>query len=120
MYVYIYMYIYRYIYIMYIHKYIHIYIGHSTPAFWKLFNRDGPTPRPELCFSVVTNVRTLDLAAETTKAAEEWKTALLALLVDMSPEGGANAIGLEKALRRGKPSWNAGDHGNTLHICVCV
>ena len=62
----------------------HVVAGHSTPAFWKLSNRDGPTPRPDLCFSIVTNVRTLDLAAETCKSSGEWKKALHSLLVSMS------------------------------------
>ena len=54
----------------------HIVEGHSTPAFRKLANRDGSVPRRELCFSVVTSTRTLDLAAESIDDAEHWKKAL--------------------------------------------
>lgn len=50
--------------------------GHSTPAFRKLAHRDGALPRRELCFSVVTSSRTLDLAAESIEIALEWKIAL--------------------------------------------
>ena len=64
----------------------YIVTGHNTPAFSKLISREGPIPRPDLCFSVVTNVRTLDLAAETTKSSSDWKRALCAFLVAIYPD----------------------------------
>ena len=50
--------------------------GYSTPAFWMLSNRGGPMPRKEVCFSIVTELRTLDLAADSAIEAEMWKRAL--------------------------------------------
>ena len=58
----------------------HVILGHASQAFHKLGTRGGPLPRAELCFSVVTATRTLDLAAETRQEAEEWIMALQALL----------------------------------------
>lgn len=58
----------------------HIILGHTTKAFQKLLKSGGPLPRPELCFSVVTATRTLDLAAETRQDAEEWIQALQVVL----------------------------------------
>jgi hypothetical protein len=63
----------------------HMVEGHSTPAFWKLESRDGPLPREELCFSVVTPTRTLDLAAESEIEASEWKYALKGFLMTVTP-----------------------------------
>ena len=67
----------------------HIVTGHSTPAFSKLISKKGPIPRPDLCFSVVTDVRTLDVAAETTKSSGDWKRALRAFLVAIYPDSSA-------------------------------
>ena len=39
--------------------------GHNTNAFHKLVSRDKPVPRAELCFSLMTSTRSLDLASET-------------------------------------------------------
>ena len=64
----------------------HVVSGHGTQAFWKLSDREGPTPRPELCFSMVTGVRSLDLAAETSRSSGEWKRALNALLTAIAPD----------------------------------
>jgi ankyrin repeat protein len=50
--------------------------GHSTPAFWKLANRNGQLPRHELCFSVISTTRSLDCAAESPSSANEWKEGL--------------------------------------------
>ncbi len=50
--------------------------GHSTPAFWKLANRNGQLPRHELCFSVISTTRSLDCAAESPASAMEWKEGL--------------------------------------------
>ena len=64
----------------------HVVAGHNTPAFWKLASRDGPMPRPELCFSVVCSARTLDLAAEGHNICESWKRGLLGMLIALSPD----------------------------------
>jgi len=58
----------------------HLSLGHATRAFQKTISRGGPLPRAELCFSVVTATRSLDLAAETRQEAEAWITALQSLL----------------------------------------
>ena len=53
--------------------------GHATPAFQKLVQKAASpslVPRPELCFSLVTSARTLDLAAESKAEAEAWTSAL--------------------------------------------
>jgi hypothetical protein len=63
-------------------------------------------------FVVVTNVRTLDLAAETTKAAEEWKAALLALLIDMSPEGSTLGIDTQLYIYTQVCTY--------IYICICI
>ena len=43
--------------------------GHNTNAFYKLASKDKPLPRPELCFSMMTTTRSLDMAAESVKDA---------------------------------------------------
>jgi hypothetical protein len=66
-------------------------LGHSTSAYQKLVQRsnssggDGGSsstqvPRPELCFSLVTKTRTLDLAAASRAEAEAWVAALQQVL----------------------------------------
>ena len=57
----------------------HVVRGHATPAFQKLVQKAASpslVPRPELCFSLVTSARTLDLAAESKAEAEAWTSAL--------------------------------------------
>ena len=54
--------------------------GHSTPAFWKLANRNGQLPRHELCFSIISTTRSLDCAAESITSAMEWKEGLQTFL----------------------------------------
>lgn len=71
----------------------HVVSGHSTPAFWKLSDREGPTPRPELCFSMVTGIRSLDLAAETSRSSGEWKRALNALLSAIATDDQSSVSG---------------------------
>ena len=58
----------------------HLSLGHTTRAFQRMSSRGGPLPRAELCFSIVTATRSLDLAAETRQEAEVWITALQSLL----------------------------------------
>ena len=59
-------------------------------------------PRAELCFSMMTTTRSLDLAAETVKDAAVWKDALHMLLVELCP----NKQWAMENLRRNKPFWN--------------
>ena len=47
--------------------------GHSTPAFWKLSNRNGSMPRKDKCFSIVAPNRSLDLAVDTVEEANQWR-----------------------------------------------
>ncbi len=76
--------------------------GHNTNVFFKLANSDRPIPKPELCFSMMTTTRSLDLAAETLEQAVLWKDALHALLVEFSPNRAWAALNL----RRNKPFWD--------------
>ena len=76
--------------------------GHQTPAFWKLVNRGVPMPPKELCFSIVTSTRTLDLAAETLREANTWKNAIHTLLVMMT----TNKDWGMKSLHRETPTWH--------------
>jgi len=76
--------------------------GHNTNAFYKLATSDRPVPKPELCFSMMTSTRSLDLAAETTDSAMLWKDAMHALLVEFSPNKAWAAVNL----RRNKPFWD--------------
>ncbi|CAM9740211.1 unnamed protein product, partial [Phaeothamnion confervicola] len=48
--------------------------GHKTPTFWQLAAHKGraAVPAPELCFSLVTSDRTLDLAADSAAEARLW------------------------------------------------
>ncbi|CAM9284462.1 unnamed protein product, partial [Choristocarpus tenellus] len=52
--------------------------GHKTPAFWQQAALRGAhtLPMPELCFSLISGDRTLDLAAESVKEARQWVSAL--------------------------------------------
>jgi ankyrin repeat protein len=63
----------------------HIVLGHQSPAFWKSKNRGTPLPPEQFCFSIITNSRSLDLAAESIEEVVAWKNALHMLLVMMSP-----------------------------------
>ena len=63
----------------------HIVLGHQSPAFWKSKNRGTPLPPEQFCFSIITNSRSLDLAAESIEEVIAWKNALHMLLVLMSP-----------------------------------
>ena len=76
--------------------------GHNTNAFYKLTSRDKRVPRAELCFSMMTTTRTLDMAAESVQDANQWKDALHALLIEVCP----NKEWAVKNLRRHKPFWN--------------
>lgn len=59
--------------------------GHKTPAFWQQAAHRGlhTLPAPELCFSLVGNDRTLDLAAESLTEAKSWTRALSAVALRM-------------------------------------
>lgn len=63
----------------------HVVSGHSTPAFQKSLRGSGVhnLPAAELCFSVVTSTRSLDLAAESVEAADVWKQAVSSLLTSL-------------------------------------
>jgi ankyrin repeat protein len=76
--------------------------GHNTNAFHKLLSRDKSIPRAELCFSMMTSTRSLDLAADRIEDADAWKDALHMLLVELCPN---KQWGIEN-LRRAKPFWN--------------
>lgn len=76
--------------------------GHQTPAFWKMVNRGTPMPPKELCFSIVTSTRTLDLAAETLREANAWKNAIHLLLVMMTTN---KEWGIQN-LHRDAPTWH--------------
>jgi ankyrin repeat protein len=63
-------------------------VGHCTPVFRKMLQKAGPAnmPRPEVCFSLVTPARSLDLAASSRAEADAWVAALqqvLPLLVNL-------------------------------------
>ena len=53
-------------------------VGHKTPAFWAQAAHRGSDglPAAELCFSLVALERTVDLAAESTDEAAQWRVAL--------------------------------------------
>ena len=63
----------------------HVVMGHQSPAFWKSKSRGTPLPPEQFCFSIITNSRSLDLAAESVEEVFAWKNALHMLLVMMSP-----------------------------------
>ena len=65
--------------------------GHCTSAFQKFIARGGSGPMlsPEMCLSVLTSTRTLDLAAESKAEADSWALALrslVALVQSSSPQ----------------------------------
>lgn len=76
--------------------------GHQTPAFWKMLTRGAPMPPKELCFSIVTSTRTLDLAAETLREANQWKNAIHTLLVILT----TNKEWAINSLHRTEPTWH--------------
>jgi ankyrin repeat protein len=76
--------------------------GHQTPAFWKMLTRGAPMPPKELCFSIVTSTRTLDLAAETLREANAWKNAIHTLLVILT----TNKEWAINSLHRSEPTWH--------------
>lgn len=84
-----------------LHDGTYIVEGHQTPAFWKILTKGNPAPPAELCFSIVTGTRSLDLAAETRKEATMWKNALFTLLVMLSP----NKEWAKENLKRHAPTW---------------
>ncbi|CAM9602416.1 unnamed protein product [Chrysoparadoxa australica] len=56
--------------------------GHKTTAFWQQAAYRGMSnlPAPELCFSLVEQERTLDLAAATPTEAQAWQETLMMLI----------------------------------------
>mmetsp|Transcript_24624 Transcript_24624/g.36263 ORF Transcript_24624/g.36263 Transcript_24624/m.36263 type:complete len:2041 (+) Transcript_24624:160-6282(+) len=79
----------------------HVVEGHQSPAFWKCKSRGNPLPPEQLCFSIVTSSRSLDLAAESVQEALAWKNAVHTLLVIMS----SNTDWAIDNLKRKKPTW---------------
>lgn len=79
----------------------HVVEGYNTSAFWKCKSRGSPLPPQDLCFSVVTSTRSLDLAAESVSEATMWKNAFHMLLVLMS----SNQEWALSNLSRTTPTW---------------
>ena len=80
----------------------HIVLGHQSPAFWKSKSRGTPLPPEQFCFSIITNSRSLDLAAESIEEVIAWKNALHMLLVMMSPN---QAWAIDNLVQR-QPIWH--------------
>lgn len=79
----------------------HVVTGYNSPAFWKSKSRGCPLPPEELCFSVVTSSRSLDLAAESKNEAISWRNAIHTILVLMSN----NTDWALQNLVRAAPTW---------------
>ena len=63
----------------------HLLRGYATPAFRKVSKRKITLPSPDVCFSVVSSTRTLDVATETPALANELYAAFKVVLSLLDP-----------------------------------
>lgn len=81
----------------------HVITEHNTPAFWRLVSNAQGVPKPQLCFSIVSHIRTLDLIADSSDDALEWTRSLEQLFK------ATNGKILEKNFKRDKFSFRGED-----------